>query len=280
MNTLAYLDDSSKESFTLVLFEWDGGHVAYSNAQDTITYSSVSYTPTPALEVELPPNSGALDTEPCKIQVPTILSGFVDEISTGMPYARTEVTVTEYVRNFERSAYHAQVLYKGLVTRARRYPGGKVGVVEIQAKEPKALMEKRPAGAIASDQCCWQFGKAGCEATVTEYTCYLRSVTRNVAVVYGIGKNSTVAALLANGLIRKDGLAILIRSTALSADPSDAYDLTLNVEPPASWEDDDQVTLRVGCNRSITDCRAHGNESNFGGFGIAIPAYKPTVETR
>lgn len=52
---------------------------------------------------------------------------------------------------------------------------------------------------------------------------------------------------------------------------------TLNRIPPSSW-DGAQLELVIDCPRTSTACAARQNTANFGGIGIGIPAYNPTID--
>jgi hypothetical protein len=52
---------------------------------------------------------------------------------------------------------------------------------------------------------------------------------------------------------------------------------TLNRLPPTSW-DGAQLELVIDCPKTSTACAARGNTQFFGGIGVGIPAYNPTID--
>lgn len=76
-----------------------------------------------------------------------------------------------------------------------------------------------------------------------------------------------------NGRITINGNSIKIRQYVGNG----LFDLS-NVPPP-SWTNE-HATLTPGSNKSIANERYWNNETNFGGFGIAMPAANPTISVK
>lgn len=72
--------------------------------------------------------------------------------------------------------------------------------------------------------------------------------------------------------LEKDGVRVTIQQWK-----QNSALFVLNRIPPESW-DGARLTLVPDCTRTPTACSARQNSDNFGGLGIGIPAYNPTLE--
>ncbi|MCW8137309.1 MAG: hypothetical protein KIT58_00185 [Planctomycetota bacterium] len=242
----------------------------------------------PGLEVRLPPNTGSLDERPLAIEFALGASEFLDSLVSGAPVAPTTLQASEVhasvgpVDTTSCAPGAVQSITYGStwrLVRGIRHPEGRGGVGRAEFVSLKGRLNV-PLGIPATPRCAWAFGDQSCQLDVDalEETATIAAIARKRVTLTDPGDAAVVTGrdpegYWRRGSVRLAGLTLPIRDWAPGS-----YDLELAVEPPASWVGQ-VVTLRPGCVGSLAACREWDNEEHFGGFGKAIPAYNPGLET-
>jgi hypothetical protein len=202
-------------------------------------------------------------------------------------------------------------LYEGKLEKCTRNPDGKRHVVRAEfLSELVSGLKEASLGMRCDPECAFAFGKAGCwvdnslyfnpsngsawpthinkvrraiviPSLITPYTSRQVSLLLDTTAPEHAGLSGPNAQLCitnqttdwwVRSYLEKDGLKITIQEwksqTAL---------FTLNRIPPSYWEGT-RVTLVIDCPKTSIACSARANSSNFGGIGIGIPAYNPTID--
>lgn len=252
----------------LVTFAWAGGSVTalYAAADKDVTISAQDFAAAPTLTIDFSKQTGGVEDEPI-----TILMPVVDPVLTmlaGYPFSRCFVTIEEI--DITNSATRRKLFY-GLVSQCTGNKNGNSALAEIKVAGLRSFLEF-PLGISATNTCAWQFGDKNCTKNVAA----LR-VTKTINLISGttITLGSPITANQFNrGLITFGGLTLMIRSQISTTQ------LEMINQPPPSWSGQ-SVVLTPGCRKTTADCNGlWSNLINFGGFGIAIPAFHPSVETQ
>lgn len=293
---MAAIDRSSKESYQLVSFVHAGGAAYYTDWTSDVDFGGNTYISTPDMEVKWPKNDGVFSTEAAKIALPlnsvdATNNTFAERISNGAPHAEVTCTINEVVKATVPGP--AQALNKpvsGTVGRVRRNYLRKRNKIQIQVVPIKAQIADINMGVPCFHLCGNNVGDAACKVDMTADT---RTVTVAISVIDGreitILTNATVEGkadfYYHRGYMQFEGLNVGIQEWR------DTAPLTffLTEQPPAHWAGEN-VTLLAGCDQSIDTCRTRfeapggapagtlGNEVNFNGKGIGMPAYHPNFE--
>ncbi len=260
------LGRSEKTSAMLLTFQFGATPtvVRYTDWTGPITWLGRRYEPRPEIEVKLPVFSGALKDPPVEIVMP--LDAFTDRASIGYPHARIRASVVEVIASDPDS--WAKVWMIGYVARTVRNFQGLPTAVLLELASIKALLDV-PLGITADPECAWTFGGTGCGFDVAAI-----SETRQVVQV--IGSSLAMQGIdemkqWQRGYVELDDLRIGIVTQV-------GQILTLRQQPPPSWSGA-TVLCAPGCRGTIDDCRSYAQEAQFGGFGFAIPAHHPIIET-
>lgn len=160
--------------------------------------------------------------------------------------------------------------FHGTLIRLLANPQGHPGLAKIEAANVWHRCKSHPLGLSATTRCPWKFGddhmcKVDVEALIETVT--ISSVAGKAVTVSSVADSSDVWS---SGYLRRGDLAIGIKDF----DGADTF--TLAEPPPSSWAAAVDLQAVPGCNKTIDQCRSRwDNESQFGGFGIAIPAEDP-----
>lgn len=283
------LDDSKKESYTLVQFTINGTVYRYTNWATDIDPAGNNWISTPTLEVKWPKNTGTLQANGCIIRTlvdaNATMQGMVDLIlADGTPTPVVDVEIREVIKPVVIGDTATELVpFKGRVLRAVRNAGGRAKQVRFEVQNIKARLDI-PLGLPCNHHCVWQFMGKGCSVQsgvssrgpqkVTEQRVRTVSAINGKEVTVSSDPSLTGTKSFRFGYAERAGVRIGI----LDWDSGDPTKIILRQQPPASWSGQ-SVTFVPGCDKTIETCRsAWSNEANFGGIGYALPAYNPHFE--
>ena len=228
----------------------------------------------PSLAVKLPQFNGVLKESPARVTISDQYDLALALIE-GTPHSTVVVEIWKFSESTLSTGDSLLKHFSGIVTRADGRPDGKQDRVALYASNLKSRLSVA-LGLPANHHCILPFNGFGCRLGATPAAPVSRavvSITRNVLV-------STLFTLVpkhryVRGYIEFEGLRIGIRDF----EPSTST-FVLFQEPPSTW-DTATVTFIEGCDKSLETCRDDKlNEDNFGGYGHAMLARHPMLETR
>lgn len=267
---------SSKSSYLLV-------RLSYGTTPTTIDRTNNdadvgAYTALPAMRVSGIHNSGGMDAQPITIDVPSS-DATLAALTDGRAWPPVFLYLDEVITAYGPSGAGTETIHHAIgdyrLQRAYRNPDRQHGLVRLEFAHHKVRM-KIPLGIVASPLCAWTLGDKTCGVDVAAL-----ELTGTVASISGKTLNLTnpadaaiagqAAGYYHRGVVHRDGLYIGIREWS-------SYAFKLVREPPAAWSGQ-TVAVRPGCDKTPATCDAKfSNLDQFGGFGIAIPAYNPIQE--
>lgn len=244
------------------------------------------------------------------------LASMAIQMSKPRSIPRTQLTVINLLKN--GNDFKPLYLYDGRLVRVIRNPDGKASLVRLEFEsELSTGLKDITLGRRCDPECDFIFGSSGCGVSKDLYwtlsdgppnnsNTYITKVRRTKVVLLPAAQaNSREVELrfdltapehsslvgTADNLIQlyiraqppgwwlrsfleKDGLRITIQQWKTGTGL-----FVLNRIPPESWANT-RVELVPDCPKTLEQCQLRGNESNFGGLGIGIPAYNPTLEIR
>lgn len=264
----------AKQTYVKVVFLQNNVEHVYVNWTGSVSGA----TNVPKMEVSVPDNVGTLDEKPLELRFPRNVDAFIEGFADGTMNAPTSVSVYEVSLSAGPITADAVERFYGKyrVSRAVRHPNREKGVLLIEAVSIKGRLGV-PLGIAATPMCGWTFGDKSCQATVTTETGTIAAISgKTLSLTSGV--DAAVVAKAGKywhrGAVTVEALTIGIRNWV-----SGSYDFELVREPPPSWVTK-TVTLRPGCDKTKDTCNDRwSNIANFGGIGIAIPAYHPVTES-
>jgi len=284
---------ADKDTYYLVKFKWTDSAAKTQTwtdwGQDVIHSDGLTYLSETSMQIKLPPNDGTLKAAPCTITMP--LPDPADPSDLRERIAETkhqavEVEIVEVVIGVT-GGENARIatVYRGRLSRVRKNASGHNGQIRLDFQSPKSQLAIG-SGLQCNHQCVNRLGDALCKVNLASYTDTgtLTSISGGEVTITGLG--SQLVRYYDKGYVSFEGLNISIRDWS---DP-DVTKFQLVRQPPAHWLNK-TVSVTAGCDKSIDTCRNRfappggppagttGNEGNFNGIGIAIPAYNPVFET-
>lgn len=277
---------SSPQSKVFLAVEFSYGdpttpsYARVANYPVNVTVDGDSYTSLMALDVELPDDRGSLIEGSATLTVPVSAHALFTALSSGEAHSPVFVTVKEVRRTPDDLTEEVFTLFVGRASKALKNFRGRRELLGIRAVGTRSRLDV-PLGIQCNSQCAWTFTGNGCEISPVglSQSGTLYSLNRFSAYITGLSQTpffggATTSAYWLRGYVEKDGLRILIRDW--SSILPELFELAR--VPPASWIGQ-TVSVFPGCDKSLATCQNQwGNEEHFGGFGIAMPAYKPTFE--
>lgn len=277
------LEASNKQSYALVAFSFGSPltQLGYTNWSHEVSSNGILHAPTPNLTLRLPENSGTFKESKATMTLP--LDSFTASLTSGEPIAPVRVTVSEFTSAASGNPTADRLtLYVGELHSAVRHSTNRNDRVLLRFETLKERLGA--SGGIPSNHhCSHPFTGNGCfyDPTPQLQVGTVVSISQKGAQISGIAVPSVPGGLLANtayrkGWIEREGVRLLIREW----DGTDPDDFVLARRPPSSWVGQ-TVIVHPGCSKEIEVCRGRwDNEEFFGGYGFAIPAYLPVVETQ
>ena len=257
-------------------------YVRLTNWASNVTVGGNTYNTNMALAVDLPTDKGVMFEGSATVSVQINAAALFGNLVSGEPHSPVFVTIYEVRKTLDDVSEQVFTLYKGKVSHAIKNFRGRRNLVGLRVVSQRVRLDV-PLGLPCNVQCTWTFTGPGCEISSVglAQTGTMDAIDRFTAVIRGltqpaffVGADNT--RYWRRGYVEKDGLRILI--TDWSSDIPTSFELSRR--PPASWENQ-SVSVFPGCDKTIAVCRAQwDNEEHFGGFGIEMPAYKPTFENQ
>jgi len=251
-----------------------------------------SHTSTPAMELDIPENTGTLEKKELKILLPR--DDFTEEISNGLPHSPIFVSVEEVTTSFTPGDEASRNrLFYGQVENAIRNYQGRGDTVGIFALPIKSRLGEITLGLQCNHHCANRLFSPGCGLSQA-----LHDRTGEIATIDG--KEITIVANAAitnptapggdnsryweRGYLRKDGLRISIFQWSIS----DPTVFILRRRPPSDWAlaGNNSILFVPGCHKTIEDCRAvwdneqgQAGSGGFLGLGYSMLPYNPIIES-
>ena len=269
------IDQPAHNARWLVEFSWGAAStLLVTDWEDDVTHADLgTFVALPTLDIDLPPNTGALDEKPLALTVLRDTKTLFQNLSSGEGHA--PVTVKVYEEYFEPGSGTTTVMFHhwGRVSRVKRNFQGRAEIVRIEARSLKSRLDV-PLGLPANPQCVWRLGDSNCQVVVpTSAGTLTVSAAGNLVTITGLSA-APEDRYWERGFITLDGHSISIRRWRSAA----ATSFYTRNKVPASWVGQ-SVTVTPGCDKTITTCRSRWNQEEFfGGFGFAIPDYQPNYE--
>ena len=285
--TPSALAGPKKENYHNVTFTWGDLNGTPSVAKFTDWAQDVDdFTALPAMEIDIPPNTGTFDNRPLVVTVPTSAHALFGDLAAMLPHSRVFVRVQEVTRSISGAAQASGLtLFNGRAERARNRANNKRGHMAIEVLSLKSRL-LTPLGVPADHHCAfWLFGP-GCRAGGLsqgphDQPAVIDSLDGSIATVTSASVQTPTSPggntdrFWERGYVEYEGLRIGIRKWVLT-DPTKFH---LRRRPPASWVGP-TLNFVPGCHGTIEDCRdVWDNEDSAGHYGYAIPPYHPMIES-
>lgn len=290
------LDRPEKAQYHLVRFTGEDPSLplALTNWDTAIDPTSTNFISHPAMELEIPPNVGGFGEGLFKItmKIDAVTQAMLDPMSRGTVFAPTFVVAQEVIEPTRiGDSGNTRTIFRGQVYRTRRNAKSKSGLVIVECKNDKALLDVQ-LGFQVNAQCVWRLNGVGCNEPGGQFPFGYNTLTFPIASIDG--KKITVAdpglaMALANtrswtrGFIKKNGAFVGIQHYDKAVqDPLAVKEFTLIKQPPVEWLTG-TVEFHPGCTKNVSgdggcDDTGWDNIEGFGGSGIGIPAYNPITE--
>lgn len=254
----------------LLTFAWAGGTASAKYAASDKTYDVFSAVA--GISIDFGTQTGGVEDVPVKILMPVL-----DPVATmlvGYPFSNCTVLIEEI--DPTNSGTRRKCFY-GTVKQAVGNKNGNANLCEVTVAGLKDFLDN-PLGITANNTCAWQFNDSNCALSDDGLAAYnAAKVSITLSTIVGNLVNFSGATLTADtynrGSINYLGLSLMIRSQ-VSTTQVEVFNA-----PPPSWAGQ-LVTIVPGCRKTLADCIKWMNLKNFGGFGIGIPAFHPSVDTQ
>ncbi len=301
-----------KHSTPLVEIYMGSLSVFVTTSKSPVEWGGNRYLPEPALDVDLPKQSGALAEEVCTVTLPRSslhagVAAVAEVFGTPRSAPPTRVRVIELLQSAAEETTPV-FLYDGIVDRSTRNPENVAGIVKLEIQpEWRLQLGDITLGRRADATCDHVWGGLGCGVDTDIFwsladaanqlavrkvnvTCmpHPEAAARQVDLFINptLHPGGTQAAITRHpvgwwkgGFLEKDGLRIAIADwkwNTLTNHGTSTF--VLNRIPPKSW-DGAEMVLHPGCSRTPEACtQRQGNTLAFGGLGWGIPAYNPTID--
>jgi hypothetical protein len=260
-----------------------------------------------AARIELPTLRSSVNPE---------LASMAIQMSKPRSVPRTQLSVINLLKN--GNDFKPLYLYEGRLVRVVRNPDGKASLVRLEFEsELSTGLKDITLGRRCDPECDFIFASNGCGLSRSQYwtlsdgppaqsLSYVNKIRRTKVVMIPAAQansrevelrfdltapeHSTLVGTPDNQIqlyiraqspgwwlrsfLEKDGLRITIQQWKTGSGL-----FVLNRIPPESWANS-RLELVPDCAKSLYDCQLRQNTANFGGMGIGIPAYNPTLEIR
>lgn len=239
------------------------------------------FASTPAMEVEIPDNSGTFDQQEARIILP--IDTFTTILSSGLPHSPMFVTIDEVTQaTFIGQTGGRRTVYRGRVKRSLRNYQGRNDSVALFCLSIKSRLDV-PMGLQCNHHCFARLFGPLCQLDQSAFQQQgqITAMDGKEVTVSGIGVEITPGGrndrLWERGYLEKDGLKIGVHIWS-DADPTV---FVLRRRPPDSWllAGAGSINFVPGCHKTIQDCReVWDNEQHFAGYGFAMLPYNPLFE--
>lgn len=260
-----------------------------------------------AARVELPTLRSLVNQE---------LSSMAVLLSKPRSVPRTRLQVINLLKN--GNDFKPLYLYDGRLIRVTRNPDGKASLVRLEFESELATgLKDITLGRRCDPECDFIFASTGCGISRSSYWTLSDGPPASSSTYLGKPRRTKVR-MLANSTANARQVELQFDVTApehstLVGTPDFQLQLYIRAQPPGYWlrsfveKDGLRITIQQwtsgsgifvlsrippvswtvpgtrlelvpDCPKTLDQCRIRGNEANFGGLGIGIPAYNPTLE--
>lgn len=304
-----------KESRSMILFRYGTAVIGATTWKSDFSWNGYTFLSEPAVEVQLPRQSGGLNQDPCIVELPLkrekvhpALFSMAAAVasSRALPKVQIEVMTLLVDGNDQRVIYQ----YEGTLERSRVNPDRKPGIVRMEfADELRLGLDRVSLGRRCDPECDAIFGGTGCGHPngLGRTTYSLAMLWPNNAGEYQSAwvalsidpDNARVVHVQLNPVNYPSatleerqktiseheeghwtGAYITCNSIKIAVQswiPGNPF-FTMARIPPASW-DGAVGFLTVDCARTKEACTNRGWSDRFNGLGFGIPAYNPALES-
>ena len=280
MSTVTFpLAQTSKKALLFVTFSYGSGptYVRYTDWDSDVVHptSGATFTSVAAMDVKLPKYTGVFKEGSLGIALPANV--FTLLLSSGIPFPEVSVTVEELTQDVDETVGRLLTLFKGIVLRTIQNYQGNPNVVQIEVENIKAQFGVK-LGLVATHHCNWGLGSLkGCDPAGTAIS--LASLVESGTLTTISGSSVIITGLSAvrdrywhRGYVEYEWLRITIR------DWLSGTTFQLTKRPPSTWSGK-TVSVTPGCDKTKETCALWNNETHFGGAGLGMPSYHPSIET-
>lgn len=148
---------SEKESYLLVEFSFESTAYRYTNLSTTIDPSGANFQAMPAMEVDLPANTGTMEDTEATITLPINenTETFLDPLTRGTPFAPVRVVIEEVIRPLTGGETATTLRHIAAnISRTVRNPNNEKNLVKIYVKPIKNKLDKA-IGIPCNHECPW-----------------------------------------------------------------------------------------------------------------------------
>lgn len=225
-----------------------------------------TFTALPCLEIDLKKQTGSAKDEPITVRLSPVVP--LITVLNGFSFTKIDVVIEEVD---VLAPATRRVLFKGYLAKIVGNKNGRNDLIEIEMNGLRAPLAS-PLGIPANNTCSWVFGDKNCAIALGALmvATTITSIPEKTKIV--IASAANVPPYFFRGFVQVDGLRIMVR------DHIAATELILVDPVPPEWAGA-ACSIAPGCNKTIGDCRDKwSNETQFGGFGLAIPKFHPLFE--
>ena len=158
-----------KDARTLIKFTYGITVIPVTTWKTPIEFGGLRYESEPGIATELPTQTGGLNEDPLKIDLPLTrskvnskLQSLAAQIASTRAFPRLRVEVMQLITvGQSQKPYH---LYEGTMERSRTNPEGRAGIVSLEfASELRYGLDRISLGRRSDPECDLIFGSNGCE---------------------------------------------------------------------------------------------------------------------
>ncbi len=277
--TILHTESQAKHAMLLTLLSGSMTY-RYCRWDGDLTVSGNLFTAMPSLTYDIEAQGG--DTEEAKAQI--TMDAEADPVPALLtPYIHAPVTalIQEVSPGDDTSLRN---VYKGTFGTITENPGGNETIAQIDVLGIKRRLNEAVIGLPALTTCINSLGDIRCQVDLTSdiLTGTVQSVRRlydNHIEVSLTGSPDMQNARWRRGYVDVDGGRSIIRQVlSAGTNPSPVVELLLREFPSDLWVGQ-SIALTPGCDGNLSTCRTvWDNESQFMGFGFAMPTRNPVFE--
>lgn len=269
-------DLAYEQSYFRISFTLDGTLYRYTTWTEDLPGG---YESDPRIEIKLPANTGTLEDSYAEITLPS--DDFTETLTGSEPLTDVQVEIDEVISDptGPSSATLLRHFVGILAGEAVRNPGGQGGIVRLEARLGKSLLDI-PLGIPCNHQCPFTLYGTGSGVSSVLHR-FVGTVTAIDGLTVTVNTDPLTATFATppdryfkSGFALLNGLYVRIRDWR-SASPRE---FRMSRRMPAAWLGE-AVEFFAGSDKTYETIRDNfGTPEFFGGIGYAIPPYNPNFE--
>lgn len=293
------LESSNKQQYLLLTFIFGNPTQVkrYTNWGTSIDPQGANFVSVPKMEVRLPANTGILGAKDLQISmdIDDSTRDFLEPLTRSVDvYGPVECQIMEVVEGVDLGDSATQTMpFRGRVSKTILNDQEIVDRVRIDVRNVKARQNEASLGLQCSAQCQARLYGPGCAtgngfggpsgtgvAASGPQQFNERKLVR-VDTIDGVVMTMQTDPSLAAPKTFQFGYAALngLHIDIFDWDALDPMRIVLRRQAPVEWLGQ-QIELFPGCDNTIAGCRTlWGNEDNFMGYGVGMPAHDPSLES-